>query len=103
MLAGDQSVTRTEDIQMWTTRINDLRLFMATLVGLIGLAWAALWLWGRSPYARFLSHQHLDEVTTGGPPELLAFVGGWPLMTFAMMLPTSVPIITLFHTLTRKR
>src|SRR5258708_32984385 len=103
MLAGDRLVARKEGFQMWTTRINDRRLFMATLVGLIGLAWAALWLWGRSPYARFLSHQHLDEVTTGGPAVLLVFVGGWTLMTFAMMLPTSVPIITMFHTVTRKR
>ncbi len=87
---------------MWI-RKYDRRLFVALLLALVVLAWTALWLWGRSPYARFLSHQDLDEVTTSGPVLLLVFVAGWTLMTFAMMLPTSVPLISMFHSLTRRR
>jgi len=85
------------------TRTHDRRLFIGLLLGMVALAWFALWAWGRSPYARFLSHDHLDEVTTGGAAVLLVFVAGWSLMTFAMMLPTSFPIISMFHTLTSKR
>jgi predicted metal-binding membrane protein len=35
-------------------------------------------------------------------PELI-FVVGWTLMTVAMMLPTSMPLVTLFRRLTRQR
>jgi len=31
------------------------------------------------------------------------FVAGWMLMTIAMMLPTSVPLIVLFHRIVRGR
>jgi predicted metal-binding membrane protein len=69
---------------------------------LITLAWLALWAWGQSPYARFLSHHHLDEVRGGGGL-MLVFIAGWALMIVAMMLPTSLPLVTLFHTLTNRR
>jgi len=69
---------------------------------LITLAWLALWAWGQSPYARFLSHHHLDEVRGGGGL-MLVFIAGWALMIVAMMLPTSLPLVTSFHTLTNRR
>ena len=88
-------------------RVDDRRLFTALLVGLVVLAWLTLWAWGQSPYARFLGHEELGEVDIGlsGDSALvaLAFVGGWTLMTFAMMLPTSLPLITMFQTMTRRR
>ena len=91
---------------MWA-RVDDRRLFTALLVGLVVLAWLALWAWGQSPYGRFLSHQELGRVELGldGGTVLvaLAFVGGWTLMTFAMMLPTSLPLITMFQTVTSRR
>ena len=34
---------------------------------------------------------------------LVFFVVGWTVMVFAMMLPTSLPLMTLFHTMTRGR
>jgi predicted metal-binding membrane protein len=34
---------------------------------------------------------------------ILIFVLGWTLMTVAMMLPTSLPLVTLFHFITRRR
>ena len=36
-------------------------------------------------------------------PFLLLFVIGWMLMTMAMMLPTSVPLLTVFHTIAGRR
>ena len=72
------------------------------LIGvLVALAWLALWAWGRSPYDRFLSHHHLDELQNGGL--LLVFISGWIVMIVAMMLPTSLPLVATFHTLTRWR
>jgi len=88
-------------------RVDDRRPFTAALVALIVLAWLALLAWGQSPYGRYLDHRELGEVRLGldGGSALLAlaFVGGWTLMTFAMMLPTSLPLITMFRTMTRRR
>jgi len=75
----------------------------AILVGLLTavvlLAWYALWLWRGSPYGHLLLHgaSHLHTVA-GRPWQLAAiFVTGWTLMTVAMMLPTSFPMILLFR------
>ena len=78
------------------------RYFLPLMGALIVLAWLALWAWGQSPYARFLSHHHLDEVRGGGGL-MLIFIAGWALMIVAMMLPTSLPLLTSFHTLTNRR
>src|SRR5215204_6646358 len=78
------------------------RYFLPLMGALIALAWLALWAWGQSPYARFLSHHHLDEVR-GGAGLMLVFIAGWALMIVAMMLPTSLPLLTSFHTLTGRR
>ena len=84
---------------------TDTRLFTGLLGALIALAWAVLWAWGQSPYARFLSHEGLGEVAIGGDAFLLwlLFVAGWTLMTVAMMLPTSLPLVALFHSVVRER
>jgi predicted metal-binding membrane protein len=78
------------------------RYFLPLMGALIALAWLALWTWGQSPYARFLSHHHLDELRAGGSL-VLVFIAGWTLMIFAMMLPTSLPLVATFHTLTGRR
>ncbi len=92
---------------MFWPRAHDRRLFTALLVALVVLAWLALWVWDLSPYGRFLNHEQLAEVEIGldGSALLLAvvFVAGWTLMTFAMMLPTSLPLVQLFRRLTRQR
>jgi len=77
------------------------RLFTALLALLVGLAWLALWLWGASPYSRFLSHHHLEHVRGGGL--ILVFLAGWLLMIIAMMLPTSMPLVTLFRGVVHRR
>jgi predicted metal-binding membrane protein len=92
---------------MFWPRVHDRRLFTALLLGLVVLAWLALWGWGQSPYGRFLDHEKLAEVEIGlnGGALLVAvvFVSGWTLMTFAMMLPTSLPLVQLFRRMTRRR
>src|SRR3712207_3827837 len=90
---------------MWTApRDGHNRLFVALMVGLIALAWLALWVWGQSPYGRFLSHHSLEALRgDGGGALMLVFVAGWTLMVVAMMLPTSLPLVALFRTLVRGR
>jgi predicted metal-binding membrane protein len=91
---------------MWI-RVNDRKVFSVVMVGLIAMCWLALSIWSVSPYAPFLSHEMLEDVRLTISTEyallLLVFVIGWTLMTIAMMLPTSLPLIALFHRLTRSR
>ncbi|QIN78136.1 DUF2182 domain-containing protein [Rubrobacter marinus] len=72
------------------------------MAALIALAWLTLWAWGHSPYGRFLGHHGLEEVR-GNAVLMLVFVAGWVVMVVAMMLPTSLPLISLFRTLVRRR
>jgi predicted metal-binding membrane protein len=79
------------------------KVFSASLGGLIVLAWISLVAWGLSPYGRFLSHEELGEVGANDGHVVVLFVAAWTLMTVAMMLPTSWPLLTLFNTITRQR
>ena len=80
---------------------------LVTLSGLVVLAWLALWLWHGSPYGRYLHHAELVDFGLGderGAATLGAvYVGGWVLMTAAMMLPTTFPLLEIFHRMTRQR
>jgi predicted metal-binding membrane protein len=90
---------------MWPD-VRDRRVFLVTLGALVALAWLSLWLWGRSPSGRFLSHEQVGEVHGLGGEYLtvaVLFVAGWTLMTVAMMLPTSLPLVALFHSIVRQR
>lgn len=90
---------------MWP-QVSDRRPFFAVFTALIALMWVSLWVWGHSPYARFLSHTELGSVHgVGGRYDwiVLLFVAGWTLMIVAMMLPTSLPLIALFHSFVRER
>ncbi len=92
---------------IWAARArtdNDRKIFLLVLGALIALAWLVLVIWGQSPYGRFLRHESLaDTSLADGPLLALAFVAGWTLMTVAMMLPTSLPLVTLFRGLVRRR
>jgi predicted metal-binding membrane protein len=86
---------------MWT-KVDTRRPLVILLIILSALAWLALWLWGQSPYSRYLSHHDLQAVTANLALAPL-FISAWVVMTIAMMLPTSLPLIALFDTLTRRR
>jgi predicted metal-binding membrane protein len=82
--------------------------FLPLLAGLVALAWVALFVWERSPYGRYLSHGGLGDIAHGveaGPLLMQAalYVAGWTLMTAAMMLPTTLPLVHIFRRMTRNR
>lgn len=81
---------------------DDTRWYRLALATLALAAWIMLLAWGASPYAGLLSHQ---ELASGGltPFRLIAFTAGWLLMTVAMMLPSSLPLINLFGRLVAGR
>ncbi len=91
---------------MWTAQ-SDSRVFGTVLALLTLLAWSVLAAWGFSPYAKWLGHEALasPEIRLGGSYLLAAaaFVTGWTLMTIAMMLPTSIPLVLLFKRFTSQR
>lgn len=82
--------------------------FLLFFGGLVVCAWLTLWLWELSPYGRYLNHGSWTELglaasicraVPGG--EILVpmalYVGGWVLMTAAMMLPTTLPLLDIFR------
>jgi predicted metal-binding membrane protein len=84
--------------------VGDRRAFLGSIGALVTLAWMTLWIWDRSPYGRYLDHDRLAEI---GPASLLTpvvlYLIGWILMTTAMMLPTTVPLLDIFRRLTAQR
>ncbi len=88
-------------------RVDARRPFTVVLVSLIAVTWLALTIWSLSPSARYLNHEILDHLPFTLSVEyftlLSVFVVGWVLMTVAMMLPTSLPLVTLFRRMTRRR
>jgi predicted metal-binding membrane protein len=83
--------------------LADRRYFLLLLGGLSALAWLTLWFWGQSPYGRFLHHDALQTTDLSAGVVMLIAVVGWVVMVIAMMLPTSLPLVALFHRLTRQR
>ena len=94
--------------------IRAQRGLVPTLGLLIGTAWAALWLWAQGPYGRYLDHGSWTEIGIAADicralprgdvllPALM-YIGGWLLMTGAMMLPTVLPLLGRFERLTAAR
>jgi predicted metal-binding membrane protein len=88
---------------MWV-RVNTQKPLVVVLVGMVAVAWVTLWVWGQSPYGRFLNHEELGHIKLGEDLLFSAlFVAGWTLMTVAMMLPTSLPLVALFHGMIAQR
>ena len=89
------------------SRLPDRKAFLWSISSLIILAWLILWLWDRSPYGRYLSHEQLGEIGFKGAGSVLLaiilYVAAWTLMTVAMMLPTTLPLLDIFHRLTARR
>jgi predicted metal-binding membrane protein len=67
-------------------------------------AWGGLWFLDAASQG-FSHHHHHHFVSNAGPvgPAALLFVSGWVLMTVAMMLPTSLPVLTVFSTIAGQR
>jgi hypothetical protein len=53
-------------------RVENRKLFIGLLTALIALAWLGLWLWGESPYGRFLDYRQLSEITNQGASLLVS-------------------------------
>jgi predicted metal-binding membrane protein len=86
----------------------DRKAYLWSISSLIILAWLVLWVWGQSPYGRYLEHGQLGTIghDDGAGPVLLSatlYIAGWTLMTIAMMLPTTLPLLEIFRRLTRRR
>jgi predicted metal-binding membrane protein len=88
--------------------------FLPVMAALSATAWLALWLWGQSPYSRYLDHGGWAEIGVAGslcralPGGRDALTGslvvdGWVLMLSAMMLPTPLPLLDIFRRLTMRR
>ena len=96
-------------------RVRALRTPLTPFIGLLAVAaWFALTLWATSPYGRYLDHGKWSDVGLAAAicralpagqvlmPGLL-YAGGWLLMTAAMMLPTTLPLLRRFERLTSAR
>jgi predicted metal-binding membrane protein len=71
-------------------------LLITAVVGVSLAAWIVLWQNGAGPHGSVHAHHAASGV-------LLLFVSSWTVMTIAMMLPTSVPLIATFHTIVGQR
>jgi predicted metal-binding membrane protein len=76
-------------------------ILLGSLAAVVGSGWVALLAWGVSPWSRYLGHEALAD--GGGVAESALFVAGWTLMTVAMMLPTTWPLLATFAALMRRR
>ena len=87
--------------------VAERKAFFWSIGSLVTLAWLTLWIWNRSPYGRYLDHGRLGEIGPfDGAASLLPvvlYLFGWTLMTTAMMLPTTLPLLEIFHRLTVRR
>ncbi len=83
-------------------------LLLPVLGSIVVLAWIALWWLEQSPYG-WLFHRHgggaeyAHHGQTLGWLSAAAFLVGWLLMTVAMMLPTTVPLVSLFRRMVARR
>jgi predicted metal-binding membrane protein len=77
------------------------RWVIAFIVVPAAIAWGLLWWMGSSPSARLLGHVHGGTAVThhGGDTHLIPLLAvGWVVMTAAMMLPTTAPLLAVFRT-----
>src|SRR4029077_15320040 len=103
-----KSNTPTLQYTNTSLRSSERRVFLWSISSLVALAWLILWLWDRSPYGRYLNHGHLAEIGGDGGTgsaflSAALYLVGWTLMTVAMMLPTTLPLLDIFRRLTARR
>lgn len=83
-------------------------IFYSVMASIVALAWLALWSLDHSPWGGHLHHSGLAalDASTGLESLLIQtgfYVTGWVLMTIAMMLPTTIPLLDAFRRMTRQR
>jgi len=79
-------------------RVQDNRLVGGMLALLVLLAWWAMYAGEHAPWGHAVLHgAHMMRMNVGSASFAAVFVFGWLIMTVAMMLPTSTPLILLFH------
>lgn len=87
-----------------TTHLRDARrdraILAGSLVALASVAWMALAVWERSPYAVYLDH---DRPAGSVAAQAILFSLGWLLMIVAMMLPSSIPLVLTFRAIVGRR
>jgi len=89
------------------TRTNYRGWLAVSLGGTVAAAWALLWWLEESPWAALFhahggAHSHVTQ-DYALPVTAIAFVAGWTLMTVAMMLPSTFPLMEIFRRLVRRR
>ena len=96
-------------------RAAERNVALATLLGALAAgAWAVLWAWSASPYARYVDHGGwlgdgaFAALCRGVPAGALVvpavlYALAWVLMIAAMMLPTTYPLLGIFRAITRGR
>jgi len=76
-------------------RVQSRGLLGALLGALTILAWWALWMGESAGWSHHALH--------AGHASAAIFITAWTVMTIAMMLPTSAPLIVMFHRMTDGR
>ena len=76
----------------------------ALIVAMSASAWLLMWRLGDSPWGHWL-HGHVGAGSDAAAAVTLGtiFVAGWIIMTTAMMLPTTLPLVEMFQRLTAAR
>ena len=67
------------------------------------VAFVALLVWRASPFAQYLDHAHQPTSTGSQAWAITVYLAGWLLMIAAMMLPTTLRLVTAFGRVTRSR
>ena len=75
-------------------------VYGSVLAALVAAAWAGLGLAETAGGGAWLAHSTLGEVGALSSTRLLGFLGAWTLMSVAMMLPSTFPLVRVFLTIT---
>ena len=75
-------------------------VYGSVLAALVAAAWVGLQLTQAVGQGAWLSHSTLGEAGALSWPRLLGFLGAWVLMSVAMMLPSTFPLVRVFLTIT---
>ena len=79
-------------------------ILITVLSALALLCWIVLWKGGDFAHVTHsINLSHHGHHTVNSSNFMAIFIAGWSVMTVAMMLPTTIPIIAFFHKFTERR